>query len=109
MSLMPSVDEMHKLFKHLDTAYKGEMVLYQLHSILFWTSILEITLFFLLFITFCAAAGTMGGIWFHLPHVIRGVVGFILILKHLPKSHEIIEFIDLSGKDVNKSIDSVSH
>ena len=27
MSLMPSVEEMHKLFKYLDTTYKAEMVL----------------------------------------------------------------------------------
>jgi hypothetical protein len=65
-------------------------------------------MFFFLFIIFCAAAGTMGGIWFHIFHVVRGVLGFMLITKHLPKSHEIVELVDLSEPDVNKSIDSVS-
>ena len=64
---------------------------------MFWISFLEITFWVLLFIVFCAAADTMGGIWFHLPHVLRGVIGFLLIIKHLPKSHEIVELIEIEN------------
>jgi len=49
----------------------------------------------------------MGGIWFHLIHPARAAIGFILVLKHLPKSHDIVELIDLEGiKDI--SVEKIS-
>lgn len=62
ISLMPSADEMYRLLKYLDITYKAEMVLYQMHSLVFWTSMMEIIMFFLLFICFCAGVGSAGGL-----------------------------------------------
>jgi len=107
MSLMPTADEMYRLLKQLDTTYKSEMVLWQLHSLLFWTSVLEIALFVCLFIVFCASASAMGAIWFHVLHPARAAVGLIIVMKHLPKSHDIVELIDLEGiQDI--SVETIS-
>ena len=40
----------------------------------------------------------MAFIFIHVPHIIRGVFGFLLNIK-LPKSHEIIEKIGLLGNE----------
>jgi len=47
-------------------------------------------MFFCLFILFCTAPKSMAIIWITAAHVPRGVIG-ALLLKQLPKSHEIIE------------------
>ena len=51
---------------------------------------------------FFAEPGKLGTIWLTIFHLPRGVVGFML-LKFLPKSHEIVDdldFDDLKGKQV---------
>lgn len=49
---------------------------------------------FLLF-AFFAVPASLWGVWFLAGHPVRGVLGMIL-LKFLPKTHEIVEDIDLS-------------
>lgn len=45
----------------------------------------------LLFIVFCVAPSDMGYVWLFVPHVARAVIGLIIVLvKGLPKSHDII-------------------
>ena len=105
---MPTGNEMFKLLNQLDLAYKAEMILYQIHSVVFWTTAAELCLFFGLFILFCTAPESMGIMWLTVLHVPRGVFGAIL-LKKLPKSHEIIE--DLKFDDIPQtqiSVDTVS-
>ena len=94
---MPSASEMFKLLNSLDLAYKAEMILYQLHSILFWTTVLELAMFCALLILFFTAPKSMAIMWLTFTHVPRGTIGSFL-LKHLPKSHEIIE--DLRFDDI---------
>lgn len=91
---MPTGEEMFRLLNGLDLAYKCEMLLYQLHSIVFWTSILEVTIFVTLLLVFFAAPSLMGVIWLTIAHLPRGILGFIL-LKYIPQSHEIIDNMDL--------------
>ena len=87
---MPTGNEMYRLLNSLDLAYKSEMVLYQLHSIIFWTTTLELAMFSALLVLFFAAAKSMAIMWLTFVHVPRSVIGAFL-LKKLPKSHEIIE------------------
>lgn len=44
---------------------------------------------------FFAVPGNLWCVWFLIGHPLRGVLGMIL-LKELPKTHEIVEDIDLS-------------
>ena len=49
----------------------------------------------------------MGAIWFHIIHPVRAAVGLIIVMKHLPKSHDIVEIIDLDGiQDI--SVETIS-
>ena len=70
----------------------------------FWTSLLECILFVLLFFCFCfgvSSAGGLGSVWLHIFHVPRGLLGLLLIFKHLPKSHDIIDLVDFDGMSPN--------
>jgi hypothetical protein len=105
---MPTGTEMFRLLNQLDLAYKAEMILYQMHSVVFWTTAFELCLFVGLFILFCTAPGSMAIMWLTVLHVPRGVIGAIL-LKNLPNSHEIIE--DLKFDDIPQtqmSVETVS-
>ena len=105
---MPTGNEMFKLLNQLDIAYKAEMILYQMHSIVFWTTTLELAMFCTLFVIFCTAPKSMAIMWLTVLHLPRGVIGAFL-LKNLPKSHEIIE--DLRFDDIPQtqmSVETVS-
>ena len=67
-----------------------------MHSIIFWTSLLEICIFITLLIVFFAEPAKLGAIWLTVFHLPRGVVGFLL-LRFLPKSHEIVQMLDFDG------------
>ena len=92
---MPTGDEMFRLLKALDLTYKTEMIFYQLHGIIFWCSIIDILLWVFTLFSFFAVPKSTWGVWFLAGHPARGVLGMIL-LKFLPKTHEIVEDIDLS-------------
>lgn len=92
---MPTGDEMFRLLKALDLSYKTEMIFYQLHGIIFWCSMLDVILWVFLLFAFFAVPKGLWGVWFLVGHPLRGVLGQIL-LKFLPKTHEIVEDIDLS-------------
>jgi hypothetical protein len=53
---MPTGDEMYRMLYSLDLTYKAEMILYQLHSLVFWTTVLELALFSVLLMLFVCAA-----------------------------------------------------
>lgn len=106
---MPTGNEMFRMLKGLDMTYKAEMALYQTQSILYIQSVMEIALWFALFILFCKVPTMLGTIWLAVLHVPRGIFGLI-ILKRLPKSHEIVENIDLSDIPQSEmSIEKVEH
>ena len=79
---------------------------YQLHSIIFWTSILEISVFMTLLIVFFASDAKLGIIWLTMFHLPRGVLGFCL-LKFLPRSHEIVEDLDFDDIQGNLTIEKL--
>lgn len=98
---MPTGDEMFRLLKAMDLSYKTEMIFYQLHGIIFWCSAIDVFLWVFLLFAFFAVPGNLWAVWFLAGHPARGVLGMIL-LKHLPKTHEIVEDIDLSDLSQNE-------
>jgi len=92
---MPTGDEMYQLLNALDLTYKAEMILYQLQSILIWVSVLEISMFISLIILFLAAPSKLVVAFLTVPHLPRGIIGLALVVKYLPKSHDIVDGIDL--------------
>jgi hypothetical protein len=51
-------------------------------------------MFILGFILFCTVPELMGFIWLHVFHIPRAILGY-LILKRLPRSHDILDKVDL--------------
>lgn len=92
---MPTGDEMFRLLKALDLTYKTEMIFYQLHGIIFWCSLIDVILWIFLLLAFFAVPEQLWSVWLLAGHPARGVLGMIL-LKFLPKTHDIVEDIDLS-------------
>ena len=72
---------------------KIEMKFQTLQGYLFWYSILEIFIFFIAIILFFSSTKNMKKVWFFFPHIPKAIIGF-LILKHLPKTHEILNKIN---------------
>lgn len=56
---------------------------------------MDVFLWVVLLLAFFAVPKGLYGVWFLVGHPIRGVLG-MLLLKFLPKTHEIVEDIDLS-------------
>lgn len=54
-----------------------------MHSIVFWTSLLEVTLFIGLLMVFFSAPSLLGVVWLTVGHLPRGILGFLL-LKYIP-------------------------
>jgi len=52
VAFMPTGDEAFKVIRTLDLAFKIEMVLYKLYSLIWWVSLSELGIFLFLFIIF---------------------------------------------------------
>jgi hypothetical protein len=74
----------------MDLGIKVEMILFEMYSNLFWNSVSELVIFGVLLILFMSDGGQFTGIWLLLLHVIRGVIGLV-ILRNLPLTHNIIK------------------
>lgn len=66
-----------------------------MHGIIFWCSLLDVLIWAFLLFTFFAVPAELWTVWILVGHPLRGVVGMIM-LKYLPKTHEIVEDIDLN-------------
>ena len=95
-AFLPTSAHIKQALSYLDLAVKIEIVLVrsflilinlrQLSSTLFWFSLFELCLFALSMLLFFTDPTEMVNIWFHIIHIPRAIVGFILMRK-LPKSH----------------------
>lgn len=85
-------------FKFLMYNSKMEMHYEFFTNILYWTSIMEIVVWFISFIIFCTDTSEFGIIWALILHVPRGVIGF-LILKYIPSSFQVIENLEDTQND----------
>lgn len=74
----------------MDLIVKIEFIMLEVISNLFWSSAIEISVFILILIVFFMLPSELGTVWWFSPHVLRGLIG-LLLLKTLPKTHEIIK------------------
>lgn len=74
----------------MDLAIKIEFIMLELTNNMFWCPNLELLLMIVGFIFFVVDSNEMGTIWWFLPHIVKGVIG-ILLLRTIPKTHEIIK------------------
>jgi hypothetical protein len=81
-----------KLFKFILYTSKVEIKANSLIKMIYSTSLFEIALWFIGFLLFIASPSNMYLIWVLIIHIIKGVLGFV-ILSAMPKTWEIIENI----------------
>jgi hypothetical protein len=89
--------------KYFDLGIKLEVTLYEMQSILFNSSILELGFFILGFLFFARHIKNMKTFWLFLPHFVRGICG-ILIYIRLPKSYQLVEGLDFDDAESGRPI-----
>lgn len=94
-------------WKFLMYGTKAEIHINSIQSLLFWVSIMELFLFALGLALFISSPKTFDIFWAFITHVIRAILGFIL-LKRLPGTHLVIEelkeYEDNTIEDVENNI-----
>jgi hypothetical protein len=79
-----------EFWKFLMYSTKAEIHINSFLSLLFWVSILEIFMYIIGFALFISSPKTYGIFWLFTPHVVRAILGLI-ILRKVPHSHTVIE------------------
>lgn len=97
-AILPSPVEVKQCIVYTDLAIKMELILFDLSSSLWWSTLAEITIFIFSFCLFMVEPGTMGYIWLFLPHIQRALIGFIL-LKRMPTSAELVNNIRIPSAE----------
>lgn len=82
----------------MDLAIKIEFILLELVSNMFWSSVLELGVFTVMLLIFVADSTELGMIWFFTPHIVRGIVG-LMIMKGLPTTHHIIKTASIPANE----------
>ena len=94
-AFLPTTVEVKQCLVYIDLAIKMQMIVFDFSSSLWWSSMAEFLIFFPfgLFVFFLDA-GRMGSIWLFIPHLVRGVLG-LLIIKKMPTTHDMVSKIDI--------------
>ena len=78
----------------MDLGIKVQMIIFDLSSTIWWSTIAEIFVFFYGFWVFMIDAERMGFIWMFIPHILRAVVG-LLAIKKIPTTHEMVAGVQI--------------
>ena len=93
-AVLPSPEIVKKCLIYMDLGIKVQMIIFDLSSTIWWSTVAEIFVFFYGFWVFMVDAERMGFIWMFIPHVLRAVVG-LLVIKKMPTSHEMVAGISI--------------
>ena len=97
-AFLPSPGEVKQILGYTDLGIKVQIILYQLSTSLFWSSITEIVVFLFSILLFFTDVREMGPVFLHIFHLLRGVAGF-LVVKKIPNSHELIENVQFPAQE----------
>ena len=89
---LPTPGEIKDAMEYADLGVKVHIIFYELTSALFWGSVGELLLFVFAFLIFLPDAGEMGGIFYHMVHIARGILGGLIVRK-LPTLHTLLQEI----------------
>jgi len=87
---LPSAVHITQLVSFMDLALKLEIALYNFHSILYWSSLVELFLVFLCLAFFLRQPSQMAYMFLHILHLPKSVIGF-KINNILPRSYQIVD------------------
>ena len=85
----PTGKQIQKGLKYFDLSVKFEKLLYELHSFLYWSSIVEFSLTVICIMMFFKFMDKLAIVLMFVPHLLRAINGLMLD-KQLPRSHNII-------------------
>jgi hypothetical protein len=88
-AFLPSAVEVKQCLIYTDLAIKMQMIVFDLSSSLWWSTMAELFIFFFAIFVFFLDAARMGFIWMFIPHLVRAFVG-MLIIKKMPTTHEMV-------------------
>lgn len=92
-AFLPQPADVKQCLVYTELAIKMQMILFDLASSLWWSSLAELLVWFpFSFFIFCVDAERMGFIWLFIPHLIRATIG-LLIIRKMPTSHEMVNKI----------------
>jgi hypothetical protein len=91
-AFLPSPKDVKAAISFLDLGIKFQIMLYEWSCNLFWTSILEVSIFLFFQVLFLTNPSRMVGLYFHIVHLPRGAVGLFLV-KVMPNSHDMLKEI----------------
>jgi len=89
-AVFPTSAHLKQALAFMDLAVKIEFILLELTSNMFWGSVLELGAFTVAVLIFLRDSTELGTIWFFTPHVVRGIIG-LLIMRGLPTTHDIVK------------------
>ena len=92
-AVLPSPEIVKKCLVYMDLAIKVQMILFDLSSTVWWSTIAELFTFFYCFWVFMIDAERMGFVWMFMPHILRAIMGLALV-KKLPTTHDMIASVD---------------
>lgn len=88
-AFLPSTSEVKQCLVYMDLAIKMQMILFDLSSSLWWSSMAEVFIFLFALFVFFIDASRMGFVWMFIPHLVRAALG-LLIVKKMPTTHDIV-------------------
>ena len=89
-AVFPTNSHLKQSFSTMDLIVKIEFIMLEMISNLFWSSIIELNVLLLILILYFLLPSELGTVWWFSPHLLRGSIG-LLLLKTLPKTHDIIK------------------
>lgn len=92
---MPTTDEVKQSLVYMDLAIKMQMILFDLSSSLWWSTMAELFVFLFALFVFFVDAARMGFIWMFIPHLVRAALG-LLIVKKMPTTHDLVANVDIA-------------
>lgn len=84
--------------KALDLCLKSEILFFELSSVVYWTSQLELIVFYFATVVWISQVSALAIIWLHIVHIPRAICGIMLVVR-MPNTHDLISDVDLPPKD----------
>lgn len=91
---LPSPQTIKQCLLYSDMGIKLQLILFDLSSTLWWSSVAEFFLFFYGFFVFCVDAKRIGVFWMFIPHLVRGALG-VLIIRKMPTVSDMLKSIQM--------------
>lgn len=92
-TLIPKVSELRKNLRMGNLLLLMEKTVDEVNKIMFYNSIIEISIWLLGLLCFFSFPSGMMLIWLHAVHVPRGLFGLFIVIKKTPKTYDLIDSI----------------